>query len=151
MLAQTRLREGGHLVLGFGEEKTPLAFVASCDEFVYTRALMGDGSGRDKVEPNKIRTKQNAETDSPPTESKKTQKKLGKLVAQAIAEGTSQKGGERVTMSTIADNIRLQCPNFKDRTYGFTSISKLVRTLSDKVEVGHKGRQSTARAKPSKR
>jgi hypothetical protein len=34
-----RLRESGKLVVGFGERKTPQAFVHSCDRFVFTEVL----------------------------------------------------------------------------------------------------------------
>jgi hypothetical protein len=40
-LAQ-RLREEGLIVYGFGERKTPDAFVQACDKFVYTEVLRGD-------------------------------------------------------------------------------------------------------------
>lgn len=35
----TRIREAGLSVYGFGEKKTPLAFVAACDKFIYTEIL----------------------------------------------------------------------------------------------------------------
>ena len=35
----TRIREAGLFVYGFGERKTPAAFVAACDKFVYTEIL----------------------------------------------------------------------------------------------------------------
>lgn len=34
-----RIRESGLMVYGFGEKKTPEAFVAACDKFVYTEIL----------------------------------------------------------------------------------------------------------------
>ncbi len=35
----TRIRESGLVVYGFGEKKTPEAFVAACDKFIYTEIL----------------------------------------------------------------------------------------------------------------
>lgn len=35
----TRLREAGKLVYGIGEEKTPNAFIAACDKFIYLEIL----------------------------------------------------------------------------------------------------------------
>lgn len=35
----TRIRETGLLVYGFGERKTPHAFVAACDKFIFTEVL----------------------------------------------------------------------------------------------------------------
>src|SRR5688500_893789 len=43
-LAQ-RMREEGLIVYGFGERKTPDAFVAACDKFVYTEVLRPAVSG----------------------------------------------------------------------------------------------------------
>ena len=35
----SRIRESGLLVYGFGEKKTPAAFVSACDRFIYTEVL----------------------------------------------------------------------------------------------------------------
>src|SRR6266487_2499895 len=39
-----RLRESGLTVYGFGERKTPKAFVAACDKFIYIENLRRDGA-----------------------------------------------------------------------------------------------------------
>ncbi|HMQ12621.1 MAG TPA: NYN domain-containing protein, partial [Candidatus Competibacter phosphatis] len=36
----SRIREEGLLVYGFGEEKTPKAFVSACDKFIFTKVLL---------------------------------------------------------------------------------------------------------------
>ncbi|MBI2539650.1 MAG: NYN domain-containing protein, partial [Deltaproteobacteria bacterium] len=38
----SRIREAGLIVYGFGEKKTPKAFVGACDKFVYTEILRED-------------------------------------------------------------------------------------------------------------
>src|SRR5690606_20948370 len=46
-----RIREQGLTVYGFGEEKTPKAFVAACDKFVYTENFdVDEGNGHDAGE-----------------------------------------------------------------------------------------------------
>ena len=35
----TRIRESGLVVYGFGEEKTPEAFISACDKFIFTEVL----------------------------------------------------------------------------------------------------------------
>ncbi len=35
----SRIRESGLVVYGFGEKKTPEAFVSACDKFIYTEVL----------------------------------------------------------------------------------------------------------------
>ena len=49
-LAQ-RLREEGLLVYGFGEKKTPDAFVQACDKFVYTEVLRTEAPPRTAAKP----------------------------------------------------------------------------------------------------
>jgi len=36
----TRIRESGLIVYGFGEKKTPDAFIAACDKFVFTEKIL---------------------------------------------------------------------------------------------------------------
>src|SRR3990172_10405810 len=38
----SRIREAGLIVYGFGEKKTPKAFLGACDKFVYTEILPED-------------------------------------------------------------------------------------------------------------
>src|SRR4030066_1762034 len=38
----SRIREAGLVVYGFGEKKTPKAFLGACDKFVYTEILRED-------------------------------------------------------------------------------------------------------------
>src|SRR5690349_13057663 len=49
----SRIRESGLTVYGFGERKTPKAFVAACDKFVYTEILTSwtDPSGQPDAAP----------------------------------------------------------------------------------------------------
>ena len=41
----SRLREAGMAVIGFGEKKTPKAFVGACDRFIYTEILRKEAPG----------------------------------------------------------------------------------------------------------
>lgn len=38
----TRVREAGLVVYGFGEKKTPAAFIAACDKFIYVEVLRNE-------------------------------------------------------------------------------------------------------------
>jgi uncharacterized LabA/DUF88 family protein len=38
----SRIRKSGLLVYGFGEQKTPSAFVSACDKFIYTEVLRAE-------------------------------------------------------------------------------------------------------------
>src|SRR5687767_10877124 len=62
----TRLREAGMKVFGFGEKKTPTAFISACDKFIYIEILAMDkvseeepspkSKSKPKVLPQAIRT-----------------------------------------------------------------------------------------------
>ena len=45
-----RLREEGRKVYGFGEQKTPKAFIAACDKFIYLEVLNTDDEKDDEDE-----------------------------------------------------------------------------------------------------
>jgi len=43
-----RLREAGQRVIGIGERKTPNAFIAACDKFIYIEVIRAGGSQQDE-------------------------------------------------------------------------------------------------------
>ena len=45
-----RLRESGMKVIGIGEKKTPSAFIAACDRFIFIEVLEGYQKSRNKIE-----------------------------------------------------------------------------------------------------
>lgn len=45
----TRLREAGKLVFGIGEQKTPNAFIAACDKFIYIEILARDQAEEERA------------------------------------------------------------------------------------------------------
>ena len=47
----SRIREEGLLVYGFGEKKTPKAFVSACDKFIFTEVLRFQESAEPAVKP----------------------------------------------------------------------------------------------------
>ena len=99
----TRIREQGLLVIGFGERKTPKAFVAACDRFVYTDILKRSG-GRD------------SETDAPP---------LKPLLCEAITAVTLDDGWAPLGM--VGTLLQKKDPSFDSRSYGFRKLSELVK------------------------
>ncbi len=104
----TRIRENGLFVYGFGEKKTPEAFISACDEFIFTENL------RDYI--NK------------PTKSIKNDKKLKTIFANAISAVSNENGFARLTQVTI--HIKKTNPEFDTRTYGYEKIGQLVKALN---------------------
>ncbi len=149
-LAQ-RLREEGLTVYGFGERKTPDAFVQACDKFIYTEvlraqtpAVMPAKPAKSAQTPAKSKTKKNAPaavaepTAAPVAEStgKSEALPLG-LIRQAIEEASDDQGWAFLgTMGSYLNKIR---PNFDPRLYGHKKLSDLLKQHPKHFEIQERG------------
>jgi uncharacterized LabA/DUF88 family protein len=102
----SRIREEGLLVYGFGEEKTPKAFVSACDKFIFTKVLLP------QEEAESINRKQE-------TNQLKANTKLVGLIRGAI-EAVSDDGGW-ANLGSVGHHIAQQSPEFDPRNYGYGS------------------------------
>jgi len=97
-----RIREDGLVVYGFGERKTPAAFVAACDKFIYTEILRPDqNKSSDDVEP------------------------LEPILRDAVTATQREDGWS--TLASIGSIIAKNRPSFDARNYGFQKLGELVR------------------------
>lgn len=101
----TRIREAGLVVYGFGEKKTPQAFVAACDKFIHTELLKP--------------SKSNASVTPPDAEP------LKKALSAAINAATRDDGW--APLSTVGSMLLKNNPAFDPRSYGFDKLGALVR------------------------
>jgi uncharacterized LabA/DUF88 family protein len=101
----TRIRESGLSVYGFGEQKTPEAFVAACDKFIYTEILNPD-------------VKQIAESSQGPA-------KLEPILKTAVNAAAEEDGW--ATLSQVGAIINKNNPSFDPRNYGCQKLGELVR------------------------
>jgi uncharacterized LabA/DUF88 family protein len=101
----TRIREAGLLVYGFGEKKTPAAFVAACDKFIYTEIL--------KQEPEK------------PKEEAPDLPKLKPMVIKAL-EATGRDDGW-ASLAALGGQLTRNHPSFDPRNYGVGKLGELLR------------------------
>ena len=108
-LAQ-RLREEGLLVLGFGEKKTPEAFVAACDRFVYTEIL---------CPPAVEEAKPRLEEAQPPAPA------LRPMVSQAVTAAARDDGW--ASLSLVGSFLLKTNPSFDPRNYGCQKLGELMR------------------------
>lgn len=102
----TRLREAGKVVYGLGERKTPEAFIAACDKFVFLEVLRKIGAPAASV----------SVADVPD---------LKGLLIHAINE-TSRDGGW-APLSAVGSFIGKNNVSFDPRNYGFAKLGELVR------------------------
>lgn len=102
----TRIRENGLVVYGFGEKKTPEAFISACDEFIFTENLRETAKPVDKLSDDK---------------------KLKHMISTALNAVSDEEGWARLT--TLTSHIKKTNPEFDTRTYGYEKMGKLVKSL----------------------
>ncbi|MES2923285.1 MAG: NYN domain-containing protein [Verrucomicrobiota bacterium] len=125
-----RLRADGKEVYGFGDQKTPMPFMASCTRFIYLDEKSkgreplksGGGSGKVKDEPGKVEEK--------PVKDLKDLKgntKLMNTLRSAVKESADEDGWAR--LGPVGSRITNSGP-FDHRTYGFKKLSDLFAAIN---------------------
>lgn len=107
----SRIRESGLLVYGFGEKKTPSAFVSACDKFIYTEVL------RAKADESEAIAKKSANE-------LKQDTKLVNLIRNAVEASSDESGWAQ--LAPVGSNIAKQSPEFDPRNYGYAKLGELV-------------------------
>ncbi|MBL8259542.1 MAG: NYN domain-containing protein [Candidatus Competibacteraceae bacterium] len=111
----SRIREEGLTVYGFGEEKTPKAFVHACDKFIFTTVLLPQETA------NSLDKRQE-------TQQLKANTKLVNLMRGAV-EAVSDDGGW-AHLGAVGQHIAKQAAEFDSRHYGYTKLVELVAALN---------------------
>ncbi|MCB1552606.1 MAG: NYN domain-containing protein [Xanthomonadales bacterium] len=146
-LAQ-RIREGGCVVYGFGERKTPQPFVAACDRFVYTDLLREEQEGASPARSAKGEGADDAAGTSLPDPVQ--------LIRRAIGEADDDEDGwaPLATVGTFLNQIR---PDFDPRLFGHSKLSDLVRAHDRHFELhsqaipGSNAQRMAVRVKPGRK
>jgi hypothetical protein len=107
----SRIREEGLMVIGFGERKTPRAFVTACDRFIHTDILRGAGP-TDEAKPKRAAT--NLKIDNT----------LINLLRWAVEASEDEEGW--ANLGTVGAKIMAQQPDFDARNYGYGKLSSVV-------------------------
>ena len=147
-LAQ-RLREEGLMVYGFGERKTPDAFVQACDKFVYTEVLRSEtpAAPPPPAKPAKKAAKKAAEPKTGPTQAEPTAAPTPepargealplRLIRQAIEEASDDQGW--AFLGTVGSYLIKIRPDFDPRLYGQKKLSDLLKQHPRHFEVEERG------------
>lgn len=106
----SRIREEGLLVYGFGEKKTPKAFVSACDKFIFTEVLRSQENAEPIVKP---KTANELRRDT----------KLVALLRNALEAASDESGWAH--LGAVGSNIAKQAPEFDPRNYGFSKLGEL--------------------------
>jgi uncharacterized LabA/DUF88 family protein len=128
----TRLREAGKVVYGIGEQKTPNAFIAACDKFIYLEIL------ENPVQDEPVLSEKDVEaTDTklvkPTTVSKKTGgfKKVNREVItlfDATIRDLEDENGWAY-LGEVGQLLLKKQPSFDPRNYGFTKLTPMIKSI----------------------
>ncbi len=139
-LAQ-RLREEGLTVYGFGEKKTPDAFVRACDKFIYTEVLRMEAASA-PAKPAAIKPAKKAAAKAAPAKpvsaatqapavpaaeakNKSTEQLPLALLRQAIEEASDENGW--APLGAVGSYLNKIQPDFDPRLYGHRKLSDLLK------------------------
>lgn len=112
----SRIREAGLIVYGFGEQKTPKAFVSACDKFIYTEVLVGTEQSE-------------AEVAAAPKSGNELRgdTKLMNLLRNAIDAASDENGW--AALGGIGSILSKRSPDFDSRNYGYSKLSGLINGI----------------------
>ena len=109
----SRLREAGLVVYGFGQKKTPKAFVGACDRFIYTEILRKDDTTADSGKRSTTQLKRDA--------------RLVGLLRNAVADSADESGW--AYLGSVGQNIANVSSEFDPRNYGYDKLGELIRAV----------------------
>lgn len=128
----TRLREAGMKVFGMGEQKTPGAFRAACDKFIYIEILEQEEASSKPVKKRSVNKKEK--------QISKTDTKLVNLLTSSVNDIADENGW--AYLGELGNFLLKKRPDFDARNYGFEKLLPLIRSLSnfeiDERETGRK-------------
>ena len=122
----SRLRESGKMVIGMGEDKTPLPFRKACDIFTVLEVLLED---------NTIEKEESEGKSYHPHVFGRGQKKIsGALLSSSNGRSSKEKienqNNDRETgLGEVGSRLVKVYPDFDVRRYGYSLLSKFLETL----------------------
>ncbi len=129
----TRLREAGMKVFGMGEQKTPSAFRAACDKFIYIEIL--DQPVQASPKQIKLADLRKKEVIS------KVDKSLVNMIVSSINDIADENGW--AFLGDLGNLLLKKRPDFDARNYGFTKLLPLIKSLGQfEVDERESGRRN---------
>lgn len=128
----TRLREAGMKVFGMGEQKTPAAFRAACDKFIYIEILEQPETDTKQIKLSDLRKKEKVIS--------KADKTLVSLISSSIKDVADEDGW--AFLGELGNLLLKKRPDFDPRNYGFEKLLLLIKSLGqfeiDERDTGRK-------------
>ena len=128
----TRLREAGMQVFGIGEKKTPAAFIAACNKFIYIEILKKEVKVEVAAKPvakeiakgEVIKEEVVKEVITPVA---KIDKRLIRLISESINDIADEDGW--IFLGVLGNMILKKQPDFDPRNYGHKKLLDLIRSI----------------------
>jgi len=116
----TRLREAGMQVYGLGAQKTPSAFRAACNKFIYTEILESEDNAPEETKSRKKAT---------PKEKgiSKVDKKTSQFLKMSINDIADENGW--AYLGELGNILIKRRPDFDPRNYGFEKLLPLLKSM----------------------
>jgi uncharacterized protein (TIGR00288 family) len=132
-----RIREEGLFVMGIGRKTTPIAFVNSCEIFTFSENLVAELDVTvEEPEIKKIDTtpQEKIQKDSKNPETKRKFPKIDiTIIDKAFEISTNEE--EEALISKVGSSLRKIDPSFDSRTYGFKTLTQLLKSLTKYIIV----------------
>lgn len=122
-----RLRESGKRVLGIGEKKTPQAFIAACDKFIYLEIIAKNAEPEEKKEKEeKTSGKKKPAAKKQESKVSKLDRKFVKLLRTSVEDVADENGW--AFLGDVGNMLLKKQPSFDSRNYGFSKLCPLIRS-----------------------
>ena len=118
----TRLREAGMKVYGIGEKKTPNAFIASCNKFIYIEILTEPEMDVEETTQLKVEKRKKQKPSF-----EKLNKEAIKLIASTIDDLADENGW--AFLGDVGNLLLKKQPDFDPRNFGFQKLTPLIKSL----------------------
>lgn len=149
-----RLRESGKYVIGLGEKKTPVSFVAACDQYIYLDTEKQEKPQKEarqekkhlkegRVEEKKTKgsqkkqepKKQELKKNKPPKISiVPTEKEVEAFVLSVVRKNESR--DRKTSLNDVSQELHKRYPGFRPQNYSCSQMKKLIsRFHSMKMDV----------------
>jgi len=128
----TRLREAGMVVYGIGEQKTPNAFIAACDKFIYLEILENPvhdepAAPEKDVEAPGAKQAKPAGTGKRAGGFKKVNKEVIVLFDATIRDLEDENGW--AYLGEVGQLLLKKQPSFDPRNYGFSKLTPMIKSI----------------------
>ncbi|WP_221394939.1 NYN domain-containing protein [Dyadobacter sp. NIV53] len=142
----TRLREAGMQVFGIGERKTPSAFIAACNKFIYIEILKKEAKPESPAKETSKSSKEVVKEETIKEEITpvaKIDKGLIRLISESINDIADEDGW--IFLGVLGNMILKKRPDFDPRNYGHKKLLDLIRSIKAvEVEERRTGKNNAA-------